>query len=120
MKSLYFINIRVVRVFSIFSIFLLLLNASVLYSFYSSSIDADQNNNTQLLNQVFNSAAESSCTKVNIKLLPESYSDNFYSYEYCIKNLSLYPKIFTIISETDSENNIRHSSFQLAQNTTST
>lgn len=119
MKSLNFVNIRIVKVFSIISIFLLILNSLVLYSFYSSSIDAEQNNSTQLINQAFNSAAESSCIKVNLKLLSESYSNNFYSYEYCIKKLSLYPKIFTIISETDSEQNIRHSSFQLTQNTTS-
>lgn len=120
MESYYFVKQQLKRAFSVNFIFLIMLNSILLYSYISSPSVVDQNNNPQLFNQALNSTAESSCIKINFKLLPESYSSNFYSYEYCLKKLSLYPKILTIISETSSEQNIRHSSFQLTQNTTST
>jgi len=120
MKTFHFVKHRLVRTFSVFIICLMMLNSLPLYFFSSSTSDVDQNNYAQFINQEFNLTSESSCTKVNYKLLPESYSSNFYSYEYCLKKLSLYPKILTIISETNSEHNIRYSSFQLTQNTTST
>ena len=120
MKSYYFVKIKIVRVLSILSIILLLINSVVLYSFYSSSSEVDQTNNSQLINQAINSTSESSCTKVNFKHLTESFSDNFYSYVYSINKQANYPKIFIIISETDSEHNIRLSSFLSSRNTTST
>ena len=120
MKRFYFVKKRLIRLFSILIILLMMLNNVMLYYFGSSTSEVDQNNNPQLLNQVLNSAAESSCTKINFKPLPESYSANFYSYEYCIKKLTFHQKYLTILSETNSEPNIRHSSFQLTQNTTST
>ena len=120
MKSYHFANIDLIRVLKIFSIILLLLNSAVLYSFSFSSLEVDQTNNSQLINQAINSTSESSCTKVNFKHLTESFSDNFYSYVYSINKIVNYPKIFIIISETDSEHNIRLSSFLSSHNTTST
>ncbi|MCW8810415.1 MAG: hypothetical protein OQK64_05600, partial [Ignavibacteriaceae bacterium] len=91
----------------------MMLNNVMLYYFSSSTSKVDQNIFAQFINQELNSILETSCTKINSKPLLESYSTNFYSYEYYFRNLGRYPKIFVIISETDSEHNIRHSSFLL-------
>lgn len=120
MKTFHFVKRLLIKAFSVFIICLMMLSSLALYLFSSSTSDVDQNNYAQFINQEFNLTSESSCTKVNFKLLPQSYSNNFYSYEYCLKKLSFYTKIQTIISETNSEQNIRQSSFQLTQNTTST
>lgn len=120
MKIINYIKSKFLRAFSLFFVCLILLDSIMLFSFYSSPSDVDRNNLSQLNNQAVNSVAESSCTKVNIKLLPGSYSANFYCYEYYFRRLGRNPKIFTIISETDSEHNICHSSFLLCYLTTST
>ena len=120
MKSFNFVKQRLARAFSVIIVFLMILNSVTLYYFGPLTSDVDQNNYNQFINQVLNSATETSCTKVNFKLLAGSYPGNFYSYDYCIKKFSHHPKILTIISETNSEQNIRQSSFQVTQNTTST
>jgi predicted nucleic acid-binding OB-fold protein len=82
--------------------------------------DGSQNSYLQMISQAINSLLETSTDKSNNKILQESDSGNFYSYEDCQKKLSYYPKIFTIISETNSEQNIRYSSFLLTQAKTTT
>ena len=121
MEIFNYIKNKLLRAFSLFFICLLLFNSVLLFSFYSSSSnDADQSNYPQFINQENNLTANSFCNKVNIKSPSDTNSVNFYSYEYYAKNLGRYPKIFVIISETDSEQNIRLSSFLLTQSTTST
>ena len=120
MKISNFTKSHILKTFSIYLTCLILLNGILFFSFTSYPSDYDQNNYPQLITQEVSATVNSLCTKVNIKLLSETYSDNFYSFEYCFKKLGRYPKIFTIISETDSEQNIRLSSFHISQSTTST
>lgn len=119
-KNFKLIKTQILRTISISLVSLILLNSIIIFSFYSTPSDTDQNNYPQLINREVNSAADSFCTKINIKQLSGTNADNYYSYESCFKKLGSYPKIFTIISETYSEQNIRYSSFLLAQSTTST
>ena len=120
MKISNFIKNYFLRTFSVYLTCLILLNSIIFFSFSSSPSDNDQNNYPQLISQEVSAIANSLCSKVNIKLLSETYSANFYSFEYCFKKLGRYPKIFTNTSETDSEQNIRLSSFHISQSTTST
>jgi hypothetical protein len=119
-KNFKFIKSRFLRTFSVYFTCLILINSIILFFSSSTLSDYDQNNYPQLINQENNSTADSLCNKVNIKLLSGTNSVHFYSFEYHFKKLGRYPKIFTIISETDSEQNIRHSSFLLTQSKTST
>ena len=102
-------------------VFLIICNGILLFPIRSSvSSDIEQNNYLHVINQAINSLLESSANKTDNNILQESGSSYFYSYDYCLKKLNYYPKIFTIISETNSEQNIRYSTFLLTQAQTST
>jgi hypothetical protein len=83
-----------------------------------SSFGSNQKELQELYNQVLNPVTESASIK--IKLLAESFTGKFYSYEFCIKSLAQLPNIFIIISETDAEINIRQLTFLCTQTSTST
>ena len=118
------LNFYIDKIFSIRFIvvaFLIFCNSILLLPFTSgSSSDFEQSNYHQIINQAINSFLESFADKSNFKVLQESNSGNLYSYDNFLKRLSFFPKIFTIISETYSEQNIRYSSFLLTQAQTST
>lgn len=109
-----------IKTYYVFFIIISLANSYLLLSNFSSTIDIDQNSIQQILNQALNTTSEISSLKGNTKLLTESFANKFYSNEYFARKLSHYPKTIIIISETSSEKNIRHSSFLIAQSTTST
>jgi hypothetical protein len=119
-KINYYIN-KIFRIKNIVVAFLILCNSILLFPFASGSLsDFEQSNYHQIINQAINSFLESSADKSNFKVLQESNSEKFYSYDNFLKKLSFFPKIFTIISETFSEQNIRYSTFLLTQAQTST
>jgi len=98
----------------------MIINSSLIYSFALSSLNVYQTDYHEINNQALNPVTESASIKINIKPLAESFTDKFCSYEYCIKALAQLPKIFIIISETDSEINIRQLTFLYTQTSTST
>src|SRR3990172_10551309 len=120
MKNSLFNKIILEKVFKIFIIILILVNSLITTSLVLKSFGIDQNFYSHIINQALNSIPESACEKVNHKVIPRTFTDKFYSYDYCTKSLAKLPKLFTIISETDSEQNIRHSSFLFTQISTST
>jgi lipopolysaccharide export LptBFGC system permease protein LptF len=114
-----FIKNQFLTIIKTVSILSLLLGSILFILNLFSYPDGAQRNFLQVINQAINTSSETSENKVNTKLLQDSFSDYFYSYDDCSKKFS-YLKIFTIISETSSEQNIRYSSFLLKQITTST
>ena len=109
-----------VKGFLILFVFVTLINNILVFSHNSNYLNVAENNYSQLNNQAINLQQETSSTKVHFKLLTESFSSKFYSYEYFIKKLDNHHKILTIISETVSETNLRNSTFLIAELTTST
>lgn len=108
------------RGFIILFIFVTVMNSILVFSHNTKYLNVDENNYIQLNSQAINILPETNGTKVHLKLLTESFSGKFYSYEYCIKKLGNHYKILTIISEIISEPNLRNSSFLIAELTTST
>ena len=101
--------------------FLFLCNGILLFPFISlSSFEFEQSNYHQIINQAINSLLESSAEKSNFKILQDSNTGEFYSYGHYLKKLNYYSKIFAIISEINSEQNIRYSSYLFTQAQTST
>lgn len=91
------------------------------FSDYGNSSYGTNDNGTVWLNsQVVSLLTETTGVKVQLKLVAESFAAKFFSSEYYKYRLSVLPKIFTIISETFSEINIRNSSFLISEFTTST
>ncbi len=119
MKKLLSVNKVVERISSLVIISLLLNNTIIINSFnlFSNLSQADYN---QFYANELNEQVESANTKINVKILAKTFVSNFYSNEYFTKKLSKHPKTLTIISETDSENNIRYSTFLNAHISTST
>ena len=96
------------------------MNSVLIFSQQTSNHNVEENTYPQTIDQVINFSPEVNCTKVNLKLLTESFAEKFYSWDYCLKKPGNHHKIFIIISETISESNSRNSSFLIARLTTST
>lgn len=103
------------------NIIIILLIANIgLSDFYNSYQDTDDYGTAWFNNQVVNILTETTGIKVQLKLIDVSFADKFFSSDYSKVRLSKHPKVFTIISETLSEINIRNSTFLISQYTTST
>jgi len=106
--------------FKIFFIIITLMNSVLIFSQQASNHNIEENIYPQTIDQAINFLPEVNCTRVNLKLLTESFAEKFYSCEYCLKKPGNHHKIFIIISETISESNSRNSSFLIAELATST
>lgn len=120
MNQLIFLENRFARIFRIALVFILLFSSLQFYNQNSASEDINEPITTYFYNQAINSTLDCLSTKTNIRLLPESFTQHFYSYDYCVSKLAHHPKIFTIVSETFSEMKIRNSTFLISHSTTST
>jgi hypothetical protein len=106
--------------FKIFFIIITLMNSVLIFSQQASNHNVEENTYPQTFDQAINFSPEVNCTKVNLKLLTESFAEKFYSCEYCLRKPGSHTKLITIISETISETNSRNSSFLIAELTTGT
>ncbi len=104
----------------IFLILLLIINSTVVYSSFFYTKGIDQGSNPQLTNQAIYSFEASTCTKIKLNHLPKTYTSFYFSFDSCLKEYSHLRIILSIISETSSGKNMRLSSFQFTQNSTST
>lgn len=120
MKKVLFVNSAIIGTGKLILILFVILNSTLLNSLTFSSLGSTQNELQELYHQALNPVTEYAGIKINIKPLAESFTDKFYSYEFCIKSLAQLPKSFIIISETDSEINIRQLTFLYTQTSTST
>lgn len=103
----------------LFIIMLLIGNVGIL-SFENSYSDVSDDGFEWFNDQAINILPETTGTKIQLKLLTESFASKFYSYDNCQHRLGFHPKTLTIISETFSEINLRNSSFLIAELSTST
>lgn len=120
MKRLLFVNSAIIVSGKFIFILLMILNSTLLNFLAFSSLGSNQNELQELYNQALNPVTESASININLKPLAESFTDKFCSYQFFIKSLDQLPKIFIIISETDSEINIRQLTFLYTQTSTST
>lgn len=115
MKNSALINNITGKALKLILFFLMTINSQLIYSFALSSLNVNQEDYHELNNQGINSVAESTKIELKFKTLIDNFTSNSYLYEYCIRVLALLPKYFIIISETNSENNIRSSTFLYTQ-----
>ena len=90
------------------------------YSFSTPQFNQESSSTYKSIEQAVNFIPEVVDTKINLKVLTASFAEKFYSFDFYLKKPGNLPKHFTIISETDSEINIRNSSFLISELTTST
>jgi len=120
MRILKFSGISLVNISRALSILIVLANFQLIFLTGDYKIQADCKTSVQFSDLILNNIAENIPIKISNKIIPVSFCENFFSFEYKKKALGKQPKIFIIISETDSETNIRNSSFLFSQISTST
>jgi hypothetical protein len=103
------------------NIIIALLIANIgLSDFYNRYQNENDNRIEWFNDQSGNILTETTGIKVQLKPIQLSFAEKFFAAEYYKDRLSKHPKVFTIISETLSEINIRYSSFLISQYKTST
>ena len=120
MNRLIFLENKFSRIFRIALVFILLFSSLQFYNQNTVNENINEPISTYFYNQAINSSVDCLNTKTNNRLLPESFAQHFYSYDYCVSKLANHPKVFTIVSETYSEMKIRNSTFLISHSTTST
>jgi hypothetical protein len=91
-----------------------------LSDFYNTYQNENDHRIAWFNDQTGNILTETTGIKVQLKPIQLSFADKFFAAEYYKDRLSKHPKVFTIISETLSEINLRNSSFLIAELSTST
>ena len=104
----------------IFFIIFTLMNSVFAYSASTSLTKLEENSFYNEAAQATSFIPEILDTRVNLKVLTVSFAEKFFSFDFCLKRPGYFPKLFTIISETDSETNSRNSSFLISELSTST
>ena len=104
----------------IFFIIFILMNSVLILPQETSFKKLDRNNYSYLLDPAINLSSEANCSKSNLKLLPESFAQKFFSCGFCLNKPGSHTKIITIICETISESNSRNSTFLVTELSTST
>lgn len=112
--------VKIPAVINLNIIITLLITNIGLSDFYNSYQDIDDYGTAWFNDQTGNILTETTGIKVQLKLIDVSFADKFFADEYYKDRLGKHPKVFTIISETFSEINIRNSTFLISQYTTST
>jgi len=97
-----------------------LMNYTLTLSIDNTNFNSGDDLSLHFIDQAINNSQETGCTKIELKVLAESFSNKFYSTEFSLKKPGNHTKIFAIISECISEFNSRNSSFFIAEATTST
>lgn len=96
------------------------MNCVFVYSSWNQQSTQIENSVYNEVEQRINFIPEIVDTRVNLKVLTVSFAEKFFSFDFCLKKPGFFPKLFTIISETDSETNLRNSSFLISELSTST
>jgi len=120
MKNIFLLKQLFKNGLKVFIILINLINYAFILPIDNSNFNFEDNPSSHSIDQAINNLPETSHTKIDVKVLSESFTNKFFSTEFSLKKPGNHTKIFAIISECISESNSRNSSFFITESTTGT
>ena len=120
MKTILFAKRFVSDTLKILFIIINLMNCVLLHFSTATQLTHETGSDYSSVQQAVYFIPEIIDSKINLKVLTIPYAEKFYSFDFYLKKPGNLLKLFTIISETDSESNTRNFAFLISEFTTGT